>query len=198
MAAKTPITDAERAAKGQTVMSPVVNAMPSEELQVGATAADTPAQAICSSWRLFMLPGSRRAAKSERSLNGPFSRLSSTILCIACAPTTDSSSFSSIPNRRMLVMPSITMRLPGGSSSGARLAVSASEMVRMTRAATAEESILRQRAAATVTRGSQGDSTRISPWNASATSAISTTVPTASRSTPNRVASAASRRNPRP
>lgn len=37
---------AERAAKGQTVMSPVVNAMADEELQVGATAADTPSQAI--------------------------------------------------------------------------------------------------------------------------------------------------------
>lgn len=37
---------AERAAKGQTVMSPVVGAMASEELNVGATAADTPTQTI--------------------------------------------------------------------------------------------------------------------------------------------------------
>lgn len=37
---------AERAAKGQTVMSPVVGAMAAEELNVGATAADTPAQTI--------------------------------------------------------------------------------------------------------------------------------------------------------
>ena len=37
---------AERAAKGQSVLSPVVGAMASEELGVGATAADTPSQAI--------------------------------------------------------------------------------------------------------------------------------------------------------
>lgn len=37
---------AERAAVGQSVLSPVVNAMPAEDLQVGAYAADTPAQSI--------------------------------------------------------------------------------------------------------------------------------------------------------
>lgn len=37
---------AERAAKGQVVMSPVVGAMADEELQVGNVAADTPAQTI--------------------------------------------------------------------------------------------------------------------------------------------------------
>jgi hypothetical protein len=37
---------AERAAVGQTVMSPVVGAMSAEDVQVGATAADTPAQTI--------------------------------------------------------------------------------------------------------------------------------------------------------
>jgi len=39
-------SSAERAAKGQVVMSPVVGAMAAEELDVGATAADTPAQTI--------------------------------------------------------------------------------------------------------------------------------------------------------
>ena len=39
-------SSAERAAKGQVVMSPVVGAMAAEELNVGATAADTPAQTI--------------------------------------------------------------------------------------------------------------------------------------------------------
>ena len=37
---------AERAAKNETVMSPVVGEMAAEELNVGATAADTPAQTI--------------------------------------------------------------------------------------------------------------------------------------------------------
>lgn len=39
-------SSAERAAKDQVVMSPVVGAMVAEELGVGATAADTPAQTI--------------------------------------------------------------------------------------------------------------------------------------------------------
>lgn len=39
-------TRAERAAKNQVVRSPVVGAMAAEELNVGATAADTPAQTI--------------------------------------------------------------------------------------------------------------------------------------------------------